>query len=83
MEKDWVAQVQQRGWADALRVALDLLEPLGPFAAQVLYVMQPTASVFGLGTAAQEIAAALDEPGGIDALRARLDDPDNPAAHRE
>src|SRR5690606_3972737 len=35
---DWIQQAKVRGFAAPLRILLDVLEPLGPLGAQVLYV---------------------------------------------
>lgn len=77
MEEDWIEQVKVRGMSGAFNTALDALEPLGPLAAQMLYVMQPALGVFGFRTAISELAAALDEPGGIEQLRQRLNRTDD------
>lgn len=73
----WLKAIHARGWDDALSTALDALEPLGPLGAQALYVMQPFVRVLG-GSLWQEaaagIAAALETPEGIAALRAYLDE---------
>lgn len=73
-EPDWIDDVHARGLGGALRVALDALAPLGPLGAQLLYIAQPTLGLFGLREAAHDIALALEDPGGLDAIRARLDD---------
>lgn len=76
MEQDWITQVKLRGITNAVNIALDVLEPFGPLAAQMLFVMQPTLGIFGLKSAVEDIAQALDQPGGIEALRQRLTDED-------
>ncbi len=69
---DWITDLRARDLTGALTFALNALEPLGPFGAQLLYVAQPLLNVFGWRAAVAEVAQALDEPGGIDRLRARL-----------
>ncbi|HLV37444.1 MAG TPA: hypothetical protein VKY59_20160 [Spirillospora sp.] len=71
---DWIQQAKVRGFAAPLRILLDVLEPLGPLGAQVLYVAQPVSRVLGASEAVRHLAEALEEPGGIDRLRERLDD---------
>jgi hypothetical protein len=72
MEKDWIEQIKLRGMSNMLNLAFDVLEPVGPLAAQVLYVLQPALGFPVLRSAVEEIANALDEPGGLDVLRDRL-----------
>ncbi len=72
-EYSWIKQASARGLDNALGVALDVLEPLGPLGAQVLWVLQPAFGLFGARKAVGDIAAALEEPGGVDKLRRLLD----------
>lgn len=70
---DWVQQARARGLTGALQLALDVLEPLGPLGAQVIWAAQPL-----LGTVVDRrllygLAQALDEPGGIAELRRHLE----------
>lgn len=71
-EPQWIEQVRSRGWQNALIVALDVVEPLGPLAAQLLWVAQPAAGLFGAQRAVHDIAQALEEPGGLEDLRQQL-----------
>ena len=73
-EAEWVEAVRARGWQHAASTVLDVLEPLGPLGAQVLWIAQPAARLVGgwsdaLGT----LALALEAPGGIERLRHALD----------
>ncbi len=68
----WIDQARARGLGDALGLAFDVLEPLGPLAAQLLWVAQPAAALFGWRQAVDGLAHALEEPGGLDRLRQRL-----------
>lgn len=70
----WVDEVKARGLGDALSIALDALEPLGPLGAQALFIAQPFAGLFGAAGAVGDLAQALEEPGGVEALRRLLDD---------
>ncbi len=72
-EHTWIKQARERGLDGALGVALDVLEPLGPLGAQVLWVLQPALGLLGARKAVGDIADALEEPGGIDRLRWLLD----------
>jgi hypothetical protein len=73
-ELAWVARVKARGLGDALALALDALEPLGPLGAQVLWVLQPALGLFGAREAVQDIAQALEDPEGIARIRAALEE---------
>lgn len=76
-QPDWLAQIHERELDGVFGLMLDALAPLGPLAAQLLYVAQPVAGVIGGGLwrdTAAGLAQALEEPGGVDALRARLDE---------
>ncbi|MBZ0300392.1 MAG: hypothetical protein K8J31_11645 [Anaerolineae bacterium] len=71
---DWIQQVKTRGLAAPLRVLLDVLEPLGPLGAQVLYVAQPASALLGAADTVAQLAEALEEPGGVERLRRLLDE---------
>ncbi len=74
---DWLTQLHKRDLDGPLGVALDALAPLGPLGAQLLYVAQPLLGIMGghlWRDAAAGIAQALEKPGGVDALRAQLDE---------
>ena len=70
----WIQEIKARGWADALRTALDALEPLGVLGAQMLWIAQPAAGLIGGRQIVAGLAAALEDPDGITELRALLDD---------
>ena len=70
----WIEQVKSRDLGDAVSLMLDILEPVGPISAQVLWVIQPVSGIFGWHDAVGDIAEALEEPGGIDRLRHELRD---------
>ncbi len=72
----WLEQARARGVDGALRVALDVLAPLGPLGAQLIWAAQPALGLLGLGQAAAHLAGALEEPGGVERLRRRLDSDD-------
>jgi len=73
-QRDWIQQVKARGLDGAFGVALDALEPLGPLGAQVLWVMQPFLSLFIARETVQDIAQALEAPGGVEQLKQELED---------
>lgn len=70
----WIDQLKSRRLGGALSLALDALEPLGPLGAQILWVLQPALGIFGFSEAVRDLAQALEEPQGIAALRAQLDE---------
>jgi hypothetical protein len=71
---DWIKQAKLRGLANPLRVLLDVLEPLGPLGAQLLYVAQPVSRLMGASDGVRQLAETLEEPGGIERLRRLLDE---------
>lgn len=73
-QKDWTQRARERGLLGAVHLMLDVLEPLGPLGAQLLWVAQPAAGLFGGAKALGEIAEALEAPEGLDTLRQRLYD---------
>lgn len=70
---DWIQTIKKRGWTGAFRTFLDVIEPLGPLGAQVLYVMQPLSGVLGWRDAVGDIAQALEQPDGIEQIRRDLE----------
>jgi hypothetical protein len=71
---EWVQLVKARGLAGVLAAALDALEPLGPLAAQMIWVAQPVAGLLLPRAALDAVARALEEPGGVERLRRQLDE---------
>lgn len=69
----WIEAVRARGWATWLSTALDVLEPLGPLGAQILWTAQPALGLFIDRAALAALAATLEEPGGVERLRAELE----------
>lgn len=72
----WIEQVRARGMGSALAVVLDVLAPLGPLGAQLLWVAQPALGLLGLRETVGGLAGALEEPGGVERLRRLLEDQD-------
>jgi hypothetical protein len=73
MKHDWIEQAKARGWGHALSLALDVLEPLGPLGAQLLWMAQPAMGLFGGREALGTLAEAMESPGGIERLRQQLE----------
>jgi hypothetical protein len=69
---DWIAQAESRGLGGVLNAILDVLAPLGPLGAQLLYIVQPAARMIGWNKAVGDIAELLEEPDGVERLRQRL-----------
>jgi hypothetical protein len=68
----WVQQIHSRGLNHALGLALDVLEPLGPLGAQLLWVAQP---VLGRNREMlNDLAEMLETPGGVGQLREWLEE---------
>ncbi|QPC83486.1 hypothetical protein G4Y79_03635 [Phototrophicus methaneseepsis] len=73
-DDDWITGALSRGWAPSLHLLLDVVEPIGPLAAQIAWVLQPAGSIFGAGHIFRDLAQALETSEGIQTLRRRLDD---------
>jgi len=71
---EWVQQIRARNLGGALSLALDVLEPLGPLGAQVLWAAQPILGLLISHDAVGGLAQALEEPGGIEQLRQQLEE---------
>jgi hypothetical protein len=77
-EYEWIEKIRARGWGDALSTALDILEPLGPLGAQLLWVAQPAAHwIGGWGDSLGELAQILEDRDGIERLRDMLERDEN------
>lgn len=77
-EEELIQAVRARGLQNAATLALDVLEPFGAIGAQVLWVAQPAARLIGgWGDALGTLAAALEDPDGIERLRHALEDSDD------
>jgi hypothetical protein len=71
---DWIIQINAHGLHDALGLALDVLEPLGPLGAQMLWVAQPVLNRWLPADTVAAVAQALEAPGGVAELRQMLDE---------
>jgi hypothetical protein len=71
---EWIRQAQARGLGHALSLALDVLAPLGPFGAQMVWIAQPVLGLVVGRAALDDLARALEQPGGVDTLRSYLDE---------
>jgi hypothetical protein len=74
---EWVQQLRSRGLGHALGVALDVLEPLGPLGAQLVWVSQPVLGVYLSRDWLDQLAETLETPGGVEQLRQWLEGQDN------
>ena len=66
--------MKARGLGDALSTALDVLEPLGPLGAQALWFAQPVLGFMVARETLDNLAEALEAPGGVERLRQMLED---------
>lgn len=73
---EWIKQAKARGLGRVLGTLLDVLEPIGPLGAQLLWVVQPVTSVFGWQQIVGQLAEALEQPGGIEPIRRALTEED-------
>jgi hypothetical protein len=71
---DWIILIKARGLQDAVGLALDVLEPLGPLGAQMLWVAQPVLNRWLPRNTVAAVAEALEAPGGVAELRHMLDE---------
>jgi hypothetical protein len=53
---------------------LDAIEPIAPLAAQMLWVVQPVAGIFGGRRAIGDLADILDSRDGVNHLRQQLNE---------
>jgi hypothetical protein len=58
---------------------LDVVEPLGPLGAQMLWVAQPTLGLLVPRDEVASLARLLEAPGGVGWLREQLGEPDEEA----
>ncbi|MBZ0281736.1 MAG: hypothetical protein K8L97_13440 [Anaerolineae bacterium] len=70
---EWITQAKARGLGNVLGLALDVLEPLGPLGAQVVWLTQPVLGLWIPRATLGELAEALDAPGGVERLRHMLE----------
>ncbi|MBI5957955.1 MAG: hypothetical protein HY866_04420 [Chloroflexi bacterium] len=63
--------------ASGIGLLLDLLEPLGPLGAQVLWIAQPTLALFVPRDEVASLAQLIEAPGGVAWLREQLVEPDS------
>lgn len=56
--------------------ALDVMEPIAPLLAQMLWVAQPTAGLFGSTSSLAQLAETLETPEGVAQLRQQLQETD-------
>lgn len=66
--------MKARGLGDPLSTALDVLEPLGPLGAQALWVAQPLLGLVIAHDLLDDLAEALEAPGGVERLRQLLEE---------
>lgn len=73
-DAELIAALKRRGLTNAVSVLLDVIGPLGVLGAQLLWIAQPTAGLFGGREIIAGIARTLEQPDGVERLRALLDE---------
>ncbi len=71
---DWIDSLKVRGGAPYALLTLDVIEPIAPVLAQVMWMAQPLAGLWGGREDTRDLAELLEAPDGIDRLRRRLAD---------
>jgi hypothetical protein len=69
----WIDRLEARGMGGMMRLLVDIATPFSIIGAQVLWILQPIATLWGKGTAMGELAKWLENPDAMRDLRARLD----------
>lgn len=69
----WIDRLEARGMGGFARLLLDVATPFHLIGAQVLWIIQPIATLFGKGQAIGDFATWLEQPNSWHELRARLD----------
>ena len=73
-DAELIAALKRRGLTNAVSVLLDVIGPLGVLGAQLLWIAQPTAGLFGGREIVAGLARTLEQPDGVERLRALLDE---------
>jgi hypothetical protein len=68
-----VQQLKANGWESSAVFVLDVLEPLGPLGAQVLWVLQPALGAFVPRDVLGDLATVLEDPDETADLRRQLE----------
>lgn len=68
-----VQQIKANGWESSAVFVLDVLEPLGPLGAQVLWVLQPTLGALVPRDVLGDLATVLEDPDETADLRRQLE----------
>jgi hypothetical protein len=71
---EWVEAIRSRGLGQVMDSALDVLGPLGLLGAQLMWVAQPLLGRVISREALGDLAEILERPGGIEQLRAWLEE---------
>lgn len=70
----WAQSIHAHGLDGALHVVLDVLEPLGPLGAQLVWITQPALAMWFPRETLQKLAETLEMPGGFEQIRQQLDE---------
>jgi hypothetical protein len=71
-------RLEQLGLRQLASLVLDVMEPFSPFAAQILWVAQPTLGIFMDRERVGNWASLLEDTQGYDQLRDALLEDENP-----
>lgn len=69
----WIDRLEAHGMGGFVRLLLDVAAPFAVVGAQVLWIVQPLATLVGKGQAIGDLATWLEQPNSLRNLRARLD----------
>lgn len=68
----WAVRLRARRLDSVAGALLDAAEPLGPFGAQLLWIVQPALGLIAPRHEIATLARVLEEPGGVAWLRDRI-----------
>lgn len=69
----WLDRAEARGMGGMIRTLLDIASPFSIIGGQLLWIVQPVATLFGKGNAVGDLARWLEQPNALQDLRVRLD----------
>ncbi|GAB1420676.1 hypothetical protein MASR2M15_07870 [Anaerolineales bacterium] len=73
----WLEALNSRGWSHTAQSVLDIIEPVAPVLAQMLWISQPMGGIFGKGQLLADIAHLLESKEGISEIRSHLIEGEN------
>lgn len=73
-QQSLIEMIKARGWQDAARAFLDIIEPIAPIVSQLLWVLQPAGHIIDVGDDLKQLADLLETAEGVQTLRQSLED---------